>query len=473
MSDMCNKIFPIIMAGGSGTRLWPLSRNARPKQFLNFFGKSTLLQDAINRVQSISCNAPTIVCNEEHRFLAAEQIRETSVKECSLILEPVGKNTAPTVALGALYTQKKRGNGLILVLAADHLIKNNDEFNAAVKRAIPLAEDGAIVTFGIKPSSAETGYGYIKAGGKVGSGFNVDKFVEKPNKETATKYLESSDYLWNSGIFLMRVETYLSALKEHAPSILESCKDAIDRAFHDLDFVRVDRDLFKNCPSESIDYAVIEKVSNIVVVPMDAGWSDVGSWSSLWEVSEKDDDDNSSKGDVILEDSSKNLIYSNHRLVAVAGVKNLIVVETKDAVLVCHKNSSQDIKRIVENLKECKRIEYIDHREVYRPWGKYDSIDTDERYKVKRITVNPGQKLSVQMHYHRSEHWIIVSGTAHVGIGKQEKILTENQSIYIPLGEKHYLSNPGKIPLELIEVQSGTYLEEDDIVRFDDIYGRS
>lgn len=473
MNDISPKIFPIIMAGGSGSRLWPLSRGAHPKQFLNFLEAETLLQKTISRVQSLDCDNPIIICSEEHRFLAAEQIRSTQIKEYSLILEPVGKNTAPTVALGALYAKEKYKNSLILVLAADHLIKNNNEFKSAVEKAVPLAMRGSIVTFGITPSAAETGYGYIKVGEKIESGFSVEKFVEKPDKNTAEKYIKNSDYYWNSGIFLMHVDTYIDALKNHALPILECCQKAVDNASYDLDFIRIDKRAFSMCPSESIDYAIIEKESNIAVIPMDAGWSDIGSWSSLWEVSSKDGQDNVLKGDVIIEDCSRNLIYSEHRLVAAVGIEDLIVVETKDAVLVCHKDKSQEIKKIVEKLKNCNRGEHIDHREVYRPWGKYDSIDIDERYKVKRITVNPGQKLSIQMHYHRSEHWVVVSGTAHVGVGDETMILTENQSVYIPLGKKHYLSNPGKIPLELIEVQSGAYLEEDDIVRFDDIYGRS
>lgn len=473
MTNNINAIFPIVMAGGSGSRLWPLSRASYPKQFLNMFGAQSLLQETLERVKLLDCFSPIVICNEEHRFLAAEQIRKIGMTDASLVLEPIGRNTAPTVALGALLSQKRMADSLILVLAADHLIHDNQEFKHSIEKAIPHAKAGKIVTFGINPTAPEIGYGYIKIGSKVSSGFKVNSFVEKPDYNTALKYLESGDYYWNSGIFLMRADVYLDELKKYAPSILDNCEKAIDHASRDLDFIRIDPVYFESCPSESIDYAVIEKTKDVVVIPMDSGWNDIGSWASFWAESQKDNNNNVLKGDVIVQNSANSLIYADNRLVAAVGVDNLIIIETKDAILVCRKGESQNIKKIVEQLKNNKRYEHMDHREVYRPWGKYDSIDVDERYRVKRITVNPGQKLSVQMHYHRAEHWIIVSGTALVGLGDEEMLLSENQSVYIPLGEKHYLRNPGKIPLELIEVQSGAYLEEDDIVRFEDIYGRS
>ena len=467
-------ITPIIMAGGSGSRLWPLSRQLRPKQFLDVVGEQSLLQQTMARLDGLNASPPIIISNEEHRFLAAEQIRAMGATDASLLLEPEGKNTAPAIALGALLAlqQTNAQDALLLVLAADHLIRDVAAFQRTVMDAASLAHDGYLVTFGIVPTRAETGYGYIQKGSPLTAGYRVARFVEKPDASVAAQYLESGEYLWNSGMFLMRADRYLEALRTHAPDILDACERAFDGARSDLDFVRVDTSAFAKCPNNSIDYAVMEKESKSAVVPLQAGWSDIGSWSTLWDISPKDADGNVTKGDVTLLNSSNNLVFSTHRLVAGVGLEDLLIIETKDAVLVAHKDRDQNVKNVVEALKQAKRSEPLNHREVYRPWGKYDSIDMESRYQVKRITVNPGQKLSIQMHHHRAEHWIVVSGTARVGIDGVERLLSENESVYIPLGATHFLSNPGKIPLEVIEVQSGAYLGEDDIVRFEDMYGR-
>ncbi|MGJ8525371.1 Mannose-1-phosphate guanylyltransferase 1 [Halomonadaceae bacterium LMG 33818] len=467
-------IVPVVMAGGSGSRLWPLSRSLRPKQFLELLGEGSLLQQTIQRLEGLNVLDPVIICNEEHRFLAAEQVRQAHIKGASLILEPVGRNTAPAIALGALQAIRNEGKKdvLILVLAADHAIKQKEAFHEAVQKAQPLASAGQLVTFGIVPSRPETGYGYIQRGAPTGEGFKVERFVEKPDAETAQEYLDSGEYLWNSGMFLMRADAYLDALAQHAPDILSASEKAMEGSSHDLDFIRVDKEAFASSPSDSIDYAIMEKASNVDVVAMQAGWSDIGSWSSLWDISPKDENHNVLNGDVISQNTHNTLAYSTHRLVATVGVDDLVIVETKDAVMVAHKDRDQEVKQLVEHLSRTGRAEKDNHREVYRPWGKYDSIDMSARYQVKRITVAPGQKLSVQMHHHRSEHWVVVSGTALVGIDGEERLVAENQSVYIPLGSTHFMANPGKIPLELIEVQSGAYLGEDDIVRFEDIYGR-
>lgn len=470
------KITPIIMAGGSGTRLWPLSRRLHPKQFLALTGKHSMLQQTLTRLEGLPCEAPIIICNEEHRFLVAEQLRDIGVQGADILLEPEGRNTAPAIALGALQAEKRAPGqqSLLLILAADHVIENIDALHEAVKQAAMLASDGSLVTFGIVPTHPETGYGYIQQGAKLDNhGYRVEQFVEKPDSKTAEQYIASGNYLWNSGMFLMRSDAYLEALKRQAPTIRTACEQAMAGAQEDLDFVRIDKLAFLSSPSDSIDYAVMEKESQVAVVPLDAGWSDVGSWSALWDVSEKDSANNVRNGDVLLENTQNCLVHSSHRLVATVGIEDLIIVETKDAVLVASKQEDQRVKQIVEQLKHDGRSELSAHREVYRPWGKYDSVDMSERYQVKRITVNPGQKLSIQMHHHRAEHWIVVSGTARVGINDEEVLLSENQSVYIPLGAKHFLENPGKIPLEVIEVQSGAYLGEDDIVRFEDVYGRS
>lgn len=469
-------ITPVIMAGGTGSRLWPLSRELYPKQFLNVVGNTTMLQQTIFRLSNIEHELPILICNEEHRFIAAEQMRLGGFKHGGIILEPVGRNTAPAIALAALQSMSNSSNDdepLLLVLAADHIIENELAFTNAVKKAQSSAVSDKLVTFGIVPNSPETGYGYIRAGLQQGDAYTVSEFVEKPDLATAEKYLAENDYYWNSGMFLFKASRYLEELAKFEPEILDACKQSLATPSKDAEFIRVDSEVFKSCPDKSIDYAVMEKTDSAVVVPMDAGWSDVGSFSSLWDISAKDENQNVTKGDVITVDSTHNYICAENKLVSTVGVDNLVVIETKDAILVANKDKVQDVKRVVNKLKETGRIEQKLHREVYRPWGKYDSIDLGARDQVKRITVKPGEKLSIQKHFHRSEHWIVVSGTASVLNGDETIIVTENESTYIPLGTIHALENPGKIPLEMIEVQTGSYLGEDDIVRFEDRYGRS
>lgn len=434
-----------------------------------------MLQQTVARLSGIEHVAPVLICNEEHRFIAAEQMRLGGYAHSGIILEPVGRNTAPAIALSALQAVSNATDNedpILLVLAADHIIKNEQAFKKSVEKALPFAEADQLVTFGIVPTAPETGYGYIKSGSQEGDAFSVSEFVEKPNLETAQEYLASGNYYWNSGMFLFKASRYLEELAKFAPEMLDVCKRAIATPLEDVEFIRVDKDIFATCPDDSIDYAVMEKCQNVVVVPIDAGWSDVGSFSALWEVSEKDGNQNAIKGDVITTDSTSNYIYAENKLVTTVGVDNLVIVETKDAILVAKKDKVQDVKTIVNKLKEAGRTEQKLHREVYRPWGKYDSIDFGKRDQVKRITVKPGEKLSIQKHFHRSEHWIVVSGTASVLNGDKTIIVTENESTYIPLGTIHALENPGKIPLEMIEVQTGSYLGEDDIVRFEDRYGR-
>jgi len=459
----------VIMAGGSGTRLWPLSRAAHPKQFLALHGEGTMLQNTVKRLSGLDVQSSVVICNEEHRFFVAEQLREID-KLDAIILEPVGKNTAPAIALAAFLARED--DPLLLVLAADHVVQDEVMFTKAVSDALPLAESGKLVTFGIVPQDANTGYGYIKRGKPQDTGFIVDQFVEKPSIEVAKDYLASGEYYWNSGMFLFKASRYLEELKKFRPDIYQTCKSAVIETDADLDFLRINKEKFEACPSESIDYAVMEKTDDAVVVPMDAGWSDIGSWSSLWEISEKDSNGNATYGDVILHESNNSYVRTDGKLIAVIGVDDLVIVGTKDVLVVAHKDSVQNVKTVVEKLKSESRPEWEHHREVYRPWGKYDAIDSGERYQAKRITVNPGAKLSVQMHHHRAEHWVVVSGTAKVTNGDRTFILSENESTYIPVGEVHALENPGKVPLEIIEIQSGSYLGEDDIVRLEDIYGR-
>ena len=466
-------IVPIIIAGGSGTRLWPLSRSLYPKQFLPLFGESTMLQSTINRLNQLDTAAPVIICNEDHRFIVAEQLRSIN-QMGSIILEPQGRNTAPAIALAANIVKKQHlDDPLLLVLAADHVIQNEAAFIAAVQKAIPIAQQGKLVAFGIVPQSAHTGYGYIQRGDELESGFTVKEFVEKPNKQTAQNYLEGGKHYWNSGMFLFKASRYLDELSVHRPDIAQACDESLKDISTDLDFVRVNKEAFMKCPDESIDYAVMEKTQDAVVVPLDAGWNDIGSWTALWEESSKDQNGNAINGDVILQTTRNCLVHGNERLIATIGLEDIIIVDTKDAVMVAHKDKMQDVKAIVAELKAKNRNEWKIHREVYRPWGKYDSIDKGERYQVKRITVSAGEKLSLQMHHHRAEHWIIVSGTAKATVAEKTQLLTENESIYIPIGITHSLENPGKLPLEIIEVQTGSYLGEDDIVRFEDLYGRA
>lgn len=433
-----------------------------------------MLQETLQRTSGLEAAAPLVVCNEEHRFMVAEQLRQLDLSASALILEPQGRNTAPAVALAALQALDTDPEAVLLVLPADHLIQNVDAFVAAVGKALPLAQEGRLMTFGVVPTAPETGYGYIKCGAVLADDlFGLEQFVEKPDADTAQTYLTDGGYLWNSGMFLLRAASYIEQLGEHAPAILASCQQAMASSTADMDFVRPDAQAFDQCPSDSIDYAVMEKTDAGAVVSLDCGWSDVGAWSALWEVAEQDSDGNVCKGDVIVDNCRGSYFRSDSRLVAATGVENLVVVETADAILVANRERVQDVKRIVNILKEQERSEVSLHRRVYRPWGSYESLVTAERFQVKRIVVNPGETLSLQMHHHRAEHWIVVNGTAEVTCEDKVFMLGEDESTYIPLGHKHRLANPGRIPLELIEVQSGTYLGEDDIVRFEDVYGRS
>ena len=469
-------IVPVILSGGSGTRLWPLSRSLYPKQLLPLTGDGTMLQETVRRLDGLEdLGAPVVVCNEEHRFLVAEQLRQIETFPSAMILEPVGRNTAPAAAVAAARILEQGGKGedpVLLVLPADHVIRDAAAFRAAVAQGSEAAKAGKLVTFGIRPGEPHTGYGYIRASAGEGP-VAVEEFVEKPDAETAARYMESGDYYWNSGMFMFRASRYIAELREHRPDIVKACVAAVAGAKPDLDFLRLAKEAFENCPADSIDYAVMEKTKDAMVVPLDAGWSDVGSWSSLWEASDHDGEGNVKVGDVIVSDTENCYLYSTDRLVATVGLQDCIVVETKDAVLVAPKGRGEDVKMLVDQLNSGKRGETSLHREVFRPWGSYDSIDNGERFQVKRITVKPGAKLSLQMHHHRAEHWIVVKGTALVTRGEEEFLLGENQSTYIPMGTTHRLENPGKVPLHLIEVQSGTYLGEDDIVRFDDTYGRA
>lgn len=465
-------IYPVVMAGGNGSRLWPVSRELYPKQFLNLVTNQTLLQDTLDRLNGLGTAAPVLICNEAHRFLAAEQLRQIGSLKHNIILEPIGRNTAPAIALAAHTALKADKDALLLVLAADHAIMDAAAFRSAVVQAAPFAEEGELITFGVVPTHAETGYGYIRRGASAGNLYKVAQFVEKPDSAIANDYVSSGEYYWNSGMFLFKADRYLEELKRYRPDIHEVCASAMLDTQPDLDFVRVDSEAFAQCAAESIDYAVMEHTDRALVMPLDAGWSDVGSWSALWGLAEKDPRGNAYRGDVVSHESENTYVLAENSLVATVGVKDLIIVQTKDAVLVADKNSIQDVKKLVSKLKRQDRSELKLHREVYRPWGKYDSIDNGYRYQVKRITVKPGEKLSVQMHHHRAEHWVVVSGTASVTVGEETQLLTENQSVYIPIGSVHALENPGNIPLELIEVQSGAYLGEDDIVRFEDLYGR-
>jgi len=465
------KLQPVLLSGGSGTRLWPLSREAYPKQFLPLVGEHTMLQDTWRRVAPLAGAAPIVVANEEHRFLAAEQLRLVGVEHAGLILEPVGRNTAPAIAAAALQAMAGGDDPLLLVLPSDHVVRDPEGFRAAVAAAVPAAEAGALVTFGIVPSAPETGFGYIQAAD--GDGVRqVQRFVEKPDAATARGYLEAGGYFWNSGMFLFRASRYLAELERFRPDIVAAVRAAFAAATHDGDFIRLDREAFSACPSDSIDYAVMEKTADARVLPVDIGWNDVGSWSALWEVSEQDGEGNARHGDVIAVDSRNSYAYAR-RLVALVGVEDLVVVETDDAVLVASKDHVQQVKDVVARLKSDHRSHAVLHREVHRPWGSYDSIDQDAGFQVKRIKVKPGARLSLQSHKHRAEHWIVVRGTARVTRDNDVFELHANQSTYIPLGARHRLENPGTEMLELIEVQSGSYLGEDDIVRYEDVYGRT
>jgi mannose-1-phosphate guanylyltransferase / mannose-6-phosphate isomerase len=464
-------LIPVILSGGSGTRLWPLSRELYPKQLLPLVGEKSMLQETVQRLSGLEAGGPIVVCNDAHRFLVAEQLRQIGAQPAAIILEPVGRNTAPAIALAAL---KAPADALLLVLPADHVIRNVPAFHAAVRVAIPAASGGKLATFGIVPTAAETGYGYIKqaSGGACGGAVPIERFIEKPDAARAAGFLQERGYYWNSGMFLFRAGRYVEELEKHAPDIAAAARASLAGARPDLDFVRVDRAAFEACRADSIDYAVMEKTGDAVVVPLDAGWSDVGSWSALHDALPCDGQGNVAKGDVVVEDSSGCYFYAGSRMVAAVGLKDHVVVETKDAVLVAPRARVQDVKLLVARLKAAGRYEHSLHREVHRPWGSYDSIDSGHRFQVKRLTIKPGATLSLQMHHHRAEHWVVVSGTARITCGEKVFLLEENQSTYIPIGERHRIENPGKIPLHIIEVQSGSYLGEDDIVRFEDQYGR-
>ncbi len=469
-------IVPIILCGGSGTRLWPLSREAYPKQFYSLVEDETLLQSTVRRLSDLSgCETPLLVCNNQHRFLAAEQLRQIGVESLSIILEPVGRNTAPAVACAALSIIQQKDDPVLFVLPADHIIRDTQTFAQAVETGTLLAEQGKLVTFGIIPTAPETGYGYIKASDRLQTdspAFQVDRFVEKPDLNTAKDYIASGVYYWNSGMFMFKASRYINELEQFAPEILYACTAAHEKIVRDLDFLRLDAEAFVDCPSDSVDYAIMEKTDSAVVVPLDAGWSDLGSWGSLLELGPRDKNKNVVLGDVMTQDVKNCYLRSEGRLMTAVGVKDLIVVDSPDALLVAHKKRVQDVKTIVNRLKASGRNEYSSHRKVYRPWGSFESIDVSERFQVKRITVKPGGILSLQMHHHRAEHWIIVRGTARVTRGDEVLLLTEDQSTYIPLGVNHRLENLGVIPLDLIEVQTGSYLGEDDIIRLEDVYGR-
>jgi len=474
-------MIPVILSGGSGTRLWPLSRSNYPKQFLPITEERTLFQLTLERISNlnqslINFHNPIIVTNDNHRFIVAEQLRQENVN-AKILLEPVARNTAPAIAAAAQLALSYGEDPVLLILAADHVIQQQDAFNQSIQVGLAAAEAGQLVTFGVVPTSPETGYGYIKATGHIEKtqstqAYPVEKFVEKPDLTTAQDYLAEGSYLWNSGMFMFKASVYLQELDKYNPAIAKNAQASVQNSKNDLDFIRLNKDHFEQSPEDSIDYAVMEHTDKAVVVPLCADWNDVGAWKSVWEVSQKDENGNSLRGDVIAQDTHNSLIHAETRLVSTLGLENIVVIETADAVLVADQSKVQDIKKIVEHLKSNQRSEIESHRKVFRPWGSYDSIEHGSRYQVKCIVVNPGQKLSLQMHHHRAEHWIIVNGTAKVRKGDETIILTENQSIYIPLGETHALENPGKVPLELIEVQSGSYLGEDDIVRFEDVYGR-
>lgn len=469
-------LIPVVLSGGSGTRLWPLSRELYPKQLLSLVGKGTMLQETLARLDGVpDVQPPVVVCNESHRFLVAEQLRQIKSGSRAILLEPVGRNTAPAVAMAALSALSGADNAddpVLLVLPADHVIRDVKAFQDAVQAGLRAARAGQLVTFGVVPSKPETGYGYIRRGDGVGPVFPVAEFVEKPDLETAQEYLASGKYYWNSGMFMFTARAVLDELKQFAPAMYDACVAAFTAARRDLDFTRLPMAEFSACPSDSIDYAVMEKTRRAVVVPLDAGWSDVGSWSALHEAIPADAAGNVIIGDVLVSDSQGCYLHATSRLVATVGLQDHVVIETKDAVMVAPKDRVQDVKNLVNELKKQGRYETSLHREVFRPWGSYDSIDSGERFQVKRLVVNPGASLSLQLHHHRAEHWVVVSGTARITCDDKVFLLEENQSTYIPVGAKHRIDNPGKIPLHIIEVQSGSYLGEDDIVRFEDVYGR-
>ena len=465
-----NAVVPVILSGGSGTRLWPKSRKQHPKQLLRLTGALSMLQQTVQRVAHLG--APLVVCNDDQRFQVAEQLQDICDAPPTILLEPLARNTAPAIALAALQVVAREPDAVLVVLPADHLIREDDRFRLALQKAIERARDDYLVVFGVTPDKPETGYGYIRAAAGSEDGAPVNRFVEKPDLETARAYCASGEYFWNSGMFVFKAGTYLDELARYEPEMLAACRAAMELAVADLDFIRADRAALELCPSQSIDYALMERTERAWMVPLDLNWSDLGSWSSIWEMMDKDADGNVKLGDVLTEDCSNSLFHAEGHLIAALGVKDLVVIDTKDALMIAPRDRVQDVKKLVARLEREGRGEHLVHREVYRPWGSYDSVDHGERFQVKRIVVKPGQSLSLQMHHHRAEHWVVVQGTAEVSLDGDIHLISENESIYIPLGARHRLTNPGKLPLHLIEVQSGSYLGEDDIVRFEDTYGR-
>jgi mannose-1-phosphate guanylyltransferase / mannose-6-phosphate isomerase len=468
-------LIPVILCGGSGTRLWPLSRETYPKQFLRLLGEDSLLQQTMKRLSCVQGLGPAmLVSSESSRFVVAEQLREIGVENARILLEPARRNTAPAIAAAAMQALSEYEDPLLLVLPSDHIIKDHDAFCTAIHYAQQAASEGDLVTFGIKPQNPETGYGYIRAASsEISPAQRVLEFVEKPNRATAEQYVESGNYFWNSGMFLFRARRYLDELAEYQPSVVSACREAVENAKKDFDFIRLESKAYAASPDIAIDYAVMEKTNSASMIALDAQWSDIGSWASVWDVAEKDPDLNATQGDVVLQDCENCLVHGTSRLVTAVGLRNTVVIETADAILIMDTERAQDTKKLVADLQRAKRPESTQHRQIFRPWGSYDSIGNGERFQVKRISVKEGAKLSLQMHHHRAEHWVVVSGTAKITNGEKEYLLSENQSTYIPIGVVHSLENPGKIPLELIEIQSGGYLGEDDIVRLEDRYGRT
>lgn len=474
MSDNA-RIFPVLLSGGSGTRLWPLSRSLYPKQLLSLSEEKTMLQATALRIPASEAFAPPLViCNNDHRFIIAEQLRAIGREALTIMLEPVGRNTAPAAAAAALYCHRQHDDAIIVLLPADHVITDIQGFRSQLDAAIALADKGQIVTFGITPTEPHTGYGYIKQGAEIADGaFHVDQFAEKPDADTAAGYLADGSYSWNSGMFVARADVLMTEMAAFRPDIVEAVTAALDRAEPDLDFLRLDEEAFAACPAQSIDFAVMERTQHAAVIPCSIGWSDIGSWNALWEIADKDADGNATSGDVILKDVKNSYIRTEATVIAAIGVEDLTVVETSDAVLIAHRDRAQDVKDVVDVLKQSDRVEHESHIRHYRPWGYYEPLDFGPRFQVKRLMVKPGAKLSYQKHHHRAEHWVVVSGTAEVTNGDDTLLLSENQSTYIPIGTAHRLGNPGKVDLEVIEIQSGSYLGEDDIVRLDDPYNRA